>query len=188
MSTFHTIGHSTHSTEEFIALLQDAGVAWVADIRTVPASRANPQFQRETLQASLQSAGIGYRWLRELGGLRPKSKLVARECNGFWQNDSFHNYADYALSDAFGQALAELIKFGTEQPCALMCAEAVWWRCHRRIVADYLLARGHEVIHILGRGHHEAARRTPESVILPDLRLHYPQQPLTAAASRAPAE
>ncbi len=148
---FYTIGHSTRTIEEFVELLQTAGVILVIDIRTVPRSRTNPQYNQESLPQNLAPYNIGYHLIEELGGLRSKSKQTDPTVNGFWQNDSFHNYADYALTESFHTGLNQLIELGQEHRCAMMCAEAVWWRCHRRIVADYLLARGEEVFHLMGK-------------------------------------
>jgi uncharacterized protein (DUF488 family) len=103
---------------------------------------------------------IGYERIAELGGLRGRSKTVPPEVNGFWENQSFHNYADYALSGEFEGALERLISIASERRTAIMCAEAVWWRCHRRIVVDYLLLHGRSVIHLMGEGRSEAARMT----------------------------
>ncbi|MCZ2291283.1 MAG: DUF488 domain-containing protein [Burkholderiales bacterium] len=157
---FYTIGHSTRSLDEFVALLAEAGVKRLLDIRTVPRSRRNPQFNLDTLPAALAAHGIAYEHVAALGGLRGRSKTVAPEVNGFWENDSFHHYADYALTPEFAAALDQVVAQGRHERCALMCAEAVWWRCHRRIVADHLLARGERVLHILGPGHVEPAQLT----------------------------
>ncbi len=155
-----TIGHSTRSIEEFVALLREADVTLVVDVRTVPRSRTNPQYNRDTLPASLAPFGIGYEHIAELGGLRGKKRDVPASVNGFWDNASFHNYADYAMGEDFARGLARLRELGAAQRCAIMCAEAVWWRCHRRIISDYLLASGETVLHILGPGHIEPARLT----------------------------
>jgi len=157
---FYTIGHSTRSIEEFVALLQECGVRLVVDVRTVPRSRTNPQYNRDALPDALAPFQIGYEHVAALGGLRGKKRDVAPDVNGFWQNKSFHNYADYALSESFRDGLAHLRALGAARPCAIMCAEAVWWRCHRRIIGDYLIAAGETVCHILGRGHIEQARLT----------------------------
>lgn len=147
---FYTIGHSTHTIEEFIILLQTCEIELVIDIRTVPKSRTNPQYNKEELPASLLAFGLEYIYINELGGFRNKSKTIAPVVNGFWRNDSFHNYADYALSEKFRSGLDSLINLGRKQRCVMMCSEAVWWRCHRRIVTDYLLARGELVFHLIG--------------------------------------
>jgi uncharacterized protein (DUF488 family) len=147
---FFTIGHSTHPVGEFVDMLRAAGVRFVADVRTMPRSRTNPQFNTDVLPAALSAAGIGYAHIAALGGLRPRRREVAPEVNAFWENKSFHNYADYAMGDAFHAGLEYLR--ARQKPCAIMCAEAVWWRCHRRIIADYLLTAGEEVRHIMADG------------------------------------
>jgi len=157
---FFTIGHSTRTIDEFTGLLRDSEVKLVVDVRTVPRSRTNPQYNADVLPDNLAPAGIGYEHVAQLGGLRSKVRSVAPTVNGFWTNDSFHNYADYALGETFRAGLARLIALGRERRCAIMCAEAVWWRCHRRIIADYLIAAGETVYHILGKGHVEPARLT----------------------------
>lgn len=171
---FYTIGHATRTLEEFVAVLQAAEVQLVVDIRTIPRSRTNPQFNAETLSESLALYGIGYEWLSELGGLRRKSKDIAPDVNGFWENPSFHNYADYALSDSFRKGLDKLVRLGRKQRCVVMCAEAVWWRCHRRIVADYLLARGETVFHLMGDNRIEEAHLTPGASVSSSDIVHYP--------------
>ena len=133
----------------------------VIDVRTVPRSRTNPQYNADVLGDGLAPCRIGYDRIPELGGLRGASRDVPAEVNGFWINQSFHNYADYALSDAFGDALDRLIGEAAAHPIAIMCSEAVWWRCHRRIIADYLLVRGLAVLHLMGGGRIEPARLTP---------------------------
>ena len=130
-------------------------------MRTVPRSRTNPQYNFDVLGDALAPWQIGYGRIAELGGLRGRSHDVPPDVNGFWENQSFHNYADYALSPAFERGLDRLIELGAAQPIAIMCAEAVWWRCHRRIIADYLLERGLPVIHLMGDNRSEAARMTP---------------------------
>jgi uncharacterized protein (DUF488 family) len=155
---FHTIGHSTRTIDEFVALLRESGVRLVVDVRTVPRSRTNPQYNRDTLPDTLAPFQIGYEHIATLGGLRGRKRAVPPAVNGFWQNASFHNYADYALGEPFRDGLARLREIGHATPCAIMCAEAVWWRCHRRIITDYLLAAGESVFHILGPRHVEPAR------------------------------
>jgi uncharacterized protein (DUF488 family) len=179
MPAFFTIGHSTRSIDDFVALLRSAGVELVADVRAIPRSRTNPQFNLEALPASLAAAGIGYEHLPALGGRRGRS--AAGSSNDFWQNASFRNYADYAATAAFRAGLARLRELGSRQACAVMCAEAVWWRCHRRIIADYLLAEGETVFHILGPAHIEPARSTPSARRMPDGTLIYPKQPAADA-------
>ena len=170
----YTIGHSTRTVGELIELLQEAGVDLLVDIRTVPRSRSNPQFNSDTLPERLAAAGIGYRHLAELGGLRHRPIDAPPSRNTAWHNEAFRNYADYAASPAFRSGLDALLALAEEHLCAIMCAEAVWWRCHRRIVADYLLSRGHEVRHIMGPGKIEPAKPTPRADPQPDGTLIYP--------------
>jgi len=154
---FFTIGHSTRPVSEFIDLLKRAEIGMVADVRTIARSRTNPQYNGDTFPQTLTRFAIGHEHIAPLGGLRARTRDVPPELNAFWQNESFHNYADYALSPAFKSGLARLRALGHEQRCAIMCAEAVWWRCHRRIIADYLLAAGETVFHILGADRIEPA-------------------------------
>lgn len=147
---FYTIGHGTRSIGEFIDLLRSVEVTLVADVRTVPRSRTNPQFNRDALPGSLAACGMAYEHIASLGGLRRRDRDVAPDVNAYWQNESFHNYADYAMSEGFRAGLAHLRELGRNRRCAIMCAETVWWRCHRRIIADYLLAAGEAVFHVLG--------------------------------------
>lgn len=158
---FYTIGHSDRSLAEFTGLLTGAGVEYLADIRSFPMTRANPQFNSEALAPALAELGIGYAHVAALGGLRKRQRAVPPEVNGFWENRSFHNYADYTLSEPFHAALAALMAEGQRRTTALMCAEAVWWRCHRRIVADWLIARGETVFHIMEGGKLVPATLTP---------------------------
>jgi uncharacterized protein (DUF488 family) len=174
-SPFFTIGHSTRPTQEFVALLKAADVKLVVDVRTVPRSRTNPQFNRDALPASLASHGVAYEHLAALGGLRGKQPGISPETNAFWDNASFHNYADYAMSEDFSAGLRALRGLGHGARLSVMCAEAVWWRCHRRIIADYLIAGGEEVFHILGPGHIDPARMTEAARRRPDGSLAYPK-------------
>jgi uncharacterized protein (DUF488 family) len=171
---FFTIGHSTRAVTEFVDLLKGEQVRVVVDVRTVPRSRSNPQFNDDVLPQTLAQDQIGYERIAALGGLRGKQREVAQDVNAFWQNQSFHNYADYGLTGAFHSGLARLRGLGQEQSCAIMCAEAVWWRCHRRIISDYLLAAGETVFHILGRGRIEPARMTAAARPGPHGSLTYP--------------
>ncbi|HUH40398.1 MAG TPA: DUF488 domain-containing protein [Castellaniella sp.] len=172
---YFTIGHSNRDLRTFIDLLEGAGIQLLVDVRTVPRSRSNPQFNRDALPLGLSACGIAYEHVAALGGLRPKSKELPRELNGFWENDSFHNYADYACTDAFRKGLEHLIERGESQRSAIMCSEAVWWRCHRRIVADHLMARGLPVFHIMASNRIEAARMTTGAVAQPDGGVLYPR-------------
>ena len=144
-----------------MSLLREADVQIVADMRTLPRSRANPQFNQDTLRRGLTAAGIDYEYLAALGGRRSRQREVLSIVNAFWHNDGFHNYADCAMSEGFRTGLARLREIGHARTCAVMCAEAVWWRCHRRMIADYLLAVGEPVFHILGSRHIVPAQMTP---------------------------
>ena len=157
---FYTIGHSTKTIEAFVHLLRAAEVTLVVDIRSIPRSRTNPQYNQDALPGNLAPFEIAYHPIAALGGLRAKAKTIDSETNGFWENRSFANYADYALSPAFSAGLDELLALGRGQRCAIMCSEAVWWRCHRRIVADYLLHGGTPVFHLMGAGRVEPATPT----------------------------
>jgi uncharacterized protein (DUF488 family) len=144
--TVSTIGHSTHPIEEFIRMLEAHGIRQLVDVRTIPRSRRNPQFNRESLSASLESAGIGYRHMPGLGGLRHPRK---DSMNTGWRNASFRGYADYMQTPEFNENLNDLMQLASTTPSAIMCAEAVPWRCHRSLIADALLARGVPVLEIL---------------------------------------
>lgn len=149
----YTIGHSTRSLDEFVSLLSGFGIEQVVDIRTIPRSRHNPQFDRETLRVSLEDGGLAYRHMEGLGGLRhgrPDSP------NRGWRSASFRGFADYMQTEEFKDALEELITLAHRSRTAIMCAEAVPWRCHRYLIADALVVRGYEVEHIMGRA---ASRR-----------------------------
>jgi uncharacterized protein (DUF488 family) len=158
-----TIGHSTRPIAEFIALLQTSEIEVIVDVRTVPRSRTNPHYNRDTLGESLTDVGIGYEHIAALGGLRGRIREVLPDVNAFWENASFHNFADYAMSDAFRDGLTRLRALAREQRCAVMCSEAVWWRCHRRIIADYLLHSGEAVFHIVDAKRVEPALMTPSA-------------------------
>jgi uncharacterized protein (DUF488 family) len=170
---FFTIGHSTRTLEEFTGLLVPNGVTLLVDVRTVPRSRTNPQYNADTLPASLGASGIGYEHIAALGGLRAHRRAVPPEVNGYWENRSFHNYADYAMGPEFHAGLERLIALGEGRRCAIMCAESVWWRCHRRIITDYLLARGCDVFHLVSTDVPEPAKMTPDAVPV-DAHLEYP--------------
>src|SRR5271166_6633297 len=152
----NTIGHSTRPIDEFIRLLQAHGIDQLVDIRTIPKSRHNPQFNRETLDGSLKSAGIRYHHMPILGGLRHARK---DSVNTAWRNASFRGYADYMQTTEFEEGLQHLVELASMAPTAIMCAEAVPWRCHRSLVADALVARGIDVQHI-----HSATQVLPHSL------------------------
>lgn len=177
---FFTVGHSTHNVEDFVDLLRERDIALVVDVRSVPRSRRNPQFNGDMLSETLASFGLDYVHLPELGGLRGRG-LVPPAVNGFWTNESFHNYADYALSKEFQLGLDELRELGRSRRSVIMCAEAMWWRCHRRIIADYLRAAGETVIHILAKGRQEFASTTVAARPGPRRTLVYPRLRETAS-------
>jgi uncharacterized protein (DUF488 family) len=178
---FFTIGHSNHPVTEFVSLLKLQQVGLVVDVRTIPRSRSNPQFNQDTLPQTLALDQIGYQRIAALGGLRGKQQQVAQDVNAFWRNQSFHNYADYSQTEDFHAGLAQLRALGQQQRCAIMCAEALWWRCHRRIIADYLIAAGETVFHIIGDGRIEPARMTAAARPRPDKSLTYPADDRTKA-------
>jgi uncharacterized protein (DUF488 family) len=171
---FFTVGHSNRSFEEFVELLHSADISLVADIRRIPRSRANPQFNQDALGETLPRCEISYELMSALGGRRGVVKSVSPDVNGLWRNLSFHNYADYALSAEFSAGLNHLLERGREERCSIMCSEAVWWRCHRRIVADYLIASGETVLHIMAPGRFEPAQLTRGAEIRPDGKIVYP--------------
>ncbi|MBX3576246.1 MAG: DUF488 domain-containing protein [Rhizobiaceae bacterium] len=154
---FFTVGHSNLTADEFIELLRAASIGMVVDVRRLPGSKAYPQFGSENLALSLSEAQIKYELIGPLGGRRRKVEDVPAETNGAWRNRSFHNYADYALTGTFKAGFDRLLALGQEFRCAIMCSEAVWWRCHRRIIADHLLASGAEVFHLMGADRIEPA-------------------------------
>jgi uncharacterized protein (DUF488 family) len=172
--TIYTIGHSMRSVLELVELLQQVSVDLLVDVRSLPRSRANPQFNIETLPGALTAVGIGYRHLAALGGLRGRRRDGTSSPNTLWRNAAFRNYADYAATGAFRDGLGELGSLAGDHCCAVMCAEAVWWRCHRRIIADYLLMRGVAVAHIMGPDNIDPATFTPGAQPLPDGEIVYP--------------
>ena len=172
-SPIFTIGHSTRPVSELVELLRQASVDLLVDVRSVPRSRTNPQFNAEALPQALAAAGIGYHHLGALGGLRGRRKDGAPSQNTLWRNDAFRNYADYAATGQFRAGLDQLIELAEDHRCAIMCAEAVWWRCHRRIVADYLLVRGIPVTHIMGPGKVDPATITPGALPIADGTIRY---------------
>ena len=161
---FHvlTLGHSTRPLDEFVALLQGHHVARLIDVRTVPRSRHNPQFNRETLPDSLKTYGIAYSHFPGLGGLRPKRK---DSINMAWRNASFRAYADYMQTDEFARSLDEMLEIAAREQVALMCAEAVPWRCHRSLVADALFARGIAALEIINPERSQPHKLTPFALV-----------------------
>ncbi|WP_447731514.1 DUF488 domain-containing protein [Rhodanobacter soli] len=149
-ATIWTIGHSTRTLQEFLGLLAEYRIEAIADVRRFPGSRRHPHFASDALAATLPAHGIAYQWLPKLGGRR---KVQPGSPNTAWRNASFQGYADYTATAEFAEGLAELLKLAAGKRTALMCAEAVWWRCHRSIISDVLKLRGIEVIHIIDATH-----------------------------------
>jgi uncharacterized protein (DUF488 family) len=146
VATIYTIGHSTRTLQELIAALQAHGIRTLVDIRSFPVSRRLPHFNREALEQELPRADIAYVWMKDLGGRRKKQRDDSP--NVGLRNDSFRNYADYMLTEPFQRAVEELLRLARQGPTAIMCAERVYFRCHRMLVSDYLVAHGQEVLHI----------------------------------------
>jgi uncharacterized protein (DUF488 family) len=148
VATLYSIGHSTRALEEFVALLEKHEIRVLADIRAFPGSRRMPHFSRESLERALLEAGIEYIWVRELGGRR--KKRLCESPNFALRNQSFRNYADHMLTAEFTEAAEALAaRAAEEQRVAYMCAERLWWQCHRMLVSDWFVAHGHEVLHIV---------------------------------------
>lgn len=169
-----TVGHSTRTIPEFVAMLRQVDVDLLVDVRSIPRSRATPQFNLDVLPGSLAPDGIGYQHLRALGGRRHHAKNAPPSKNTFWRVLAFRNYADYAEIEALRAGLDELITLSSAHRCGIMCAEAVWWRCHRRIIADYLLVSSIPVEHIMGLGTVTSATLTPWALIVGAGTLRYP--------------
>ena len=174
--TVYTVGHSTRSAQELLALLHQADVELVVDVRAFPSSRRHPQFARAAMEEWLPKGGIAYLHMPGLGGRR---KPTPGSPNTGWRESAFQGYADYMASDEFGSALASLEKAARESPTAIMCAEAVWWRCHRRLISDALTARGWRVEH-LGVGEPPSGHELPEfAVVERDGSITYPPRQAT---------
>jgi uncharacterized protein (DUF488 family) len=150
LATIWTVGHSTRPLEEFLGLLAGAHIEVIADVRSFPGSRKYPQYGKEALAATLAAHAVGYHWLQALGGRR---RVSPDSPNTAWRNASFRGYADYMSSAEFEHGLAQLLKVASKARTAMMCAEAVWWRCHRSMIADALCVRDIEVVHILDAKH-----------------------------------
>jgi uncharacterized protein (DUF488 family) len=169
--TVWTVGHSTHSLAALLALLRAHEIGALADIRTVPRSRRHPQFDITHLAQTLPAEGIAYVHLPRLGGWR---RPVLDSPNGAWRNRSFQGYADYAMTEKFAAGLTQLRNLATEIPTAMMCSEALWWRCHRRLVADRLVVEGHSVSHIGSDGRAVSHELAPFAVVRKDGQIVYP--------------
>lgn len=167
--TIWTIGHSTRTQEAFLSLLEAHGIRLLADVRHYPGSRRFPHFNRERLKPAVEEAGVRYAHLPGLGGRR---KARPDSPNTAWRNEAFRGYADYMETPAFREAAERLETLAREAPAAVMCAEAVWWRCHRSMIADWLKSRGWTVLHILDEGRAEEHPYTPPARIVRD-RLTY---------------
>ena len=161
MATLYTIGHSTRAIEELVSALQAHEIRTLVDIRAFPMSRRMPHFNRESLEKSLPAAAIRYVWMPALGGHR--KKILEDSPNVALRNDSLRNYADYMLTPEFQRAIEELLKLANEDRTAYMCAERVYFQCHRMLVSDYLVAHGHEVQHIDATGPTRAHKLMPEA-------------------------
>jgi uncharacterized protein (DUF488 family) len=148
-NTIYTIGHSTHCIEEFISMLQSFNIQVLVDVRSLPGSRKFPQFNAENLKVSVEEKNIQYIYMKNLGGRR---KLDKDSKNDLWRNVSFRSYADYMETPEFEKAVIELEEIACQQTVAYMCAEAVWWRCHRSMISDYLKAKSWTVMHIMAEG------------------------------------
>lgn len=171
--TIFTVGHSIHVPDDFTALLESNGIEAIADIRTVPKSGRFPHFNLESLKTSLPERRIAYRHLPRLGGWR---KVDPDSVNIGWRNSSFRGYADYAMTPEFAEGLDELREMGRQRPTAMMCSEALWWRCHRRLVADRLLASGETVIHIGSDGGTSDHEMTAFAVVDGSGQITYPAE------------
>jgi uncharacterized protein (DUF488 family) len=167
----YTVGHSTRSLDELVSLLSEAGVSELVDVRSAPGSRRNPHLAGRFLAASLPQRGITYTHERRLGGFRrPRPDSP----NGGWQHEAFRGYADHMASEEFAGGLETLLRIARARPACVMCAEAQWWRCHRRLIADALVVRGLRVLH-LGLGPSAAEHElTPFAVVGADLQITYP--------------
>ena len=172
MKQIFTIGHSTRPLEDFLALLGEHNIQLLVDVRTVPRSRHNPQFNIETLPNSLTDAGLDYIHLKDLGGLR---KTVNDSVNSGWCSVAFRGYADYMQTDAFTTALDGLVALASDKSVTIMCAELLWWRCHRMLIADALSIRDWEVIHILSAGKTQPHHLTKFAVVS-GLTITYPPE------------
>ena len=171
--TIYTVGHSTRPLDGLTAILAEAGVTRVADVRAFPASRRHPQFNKDALSVSLPALGIDYLHMPALGGRRrPRKQAPSR--NTLWRVDAFRHYADYAETTPFREAIGELTTFAAGRATAFMCAEAVWWQCHRRLIADYLLVAGWTVVHLLAAGNRQPHVLTPGAEPQPDGTIWYP--------------
>ncbi len=180
----YSVGHSNLAAAAFFALLEGAGVRTLADVRAFPASRRHPHFAREALGEAARERGLAYRWMPALGGRRHRAE--GRSPHVAWEVAAFRNYADYADTAAFAAALAELERLAAAAPTAFMCAEALWWQCHRRLIADRLLLDGWEVQHVSAAGR-LAPHHLPDFARMVDGRLVYDRGATPALPMAAPS-
>jgi len=180
----YTIGHSTRTFEEFAELLREIGIGLLVDVRSHPGSRKFPHFNREALDARLREAGIGYLWLPALGGHR-KAGPKSESPNTGLTHAGFRAYADHMLTEEFREGIQRLLAEANRTPTAIMCAELLFWRCHRRLVSDYLTAGGTEVLHIMARAKLQPHALTPGAKITSDGGVIYPPSPVTDDNTRA---
>jgi uncharacterized protein (DUF488 family) len=174
VGTLWTIGHSTRPWEDFVALLREAGIGCVVDVRRFAGSRRNPQFSPQAMDSALREDGIDYWPVPAFGGRRvPRPDSP----NGAWRMAAFRGYADHMASDEFIAARERLMQRARNQRCAVMCAEAVWWRCHRRLIADDLTARGWQVLHVMTPGRSEPHPLHPDARLVDDVLVYPPEQP-----------
>jgi uncharacterized protein (DUF488 family) len=171
--TIYTIGHSNRSIDQFIDLLKEFGIQTLADVRSIPGSAKFPHFNKEALQQSLSEINVDYVWLEQLGGRRRKRKGFDSPNTG-WTSLGFRNYADYMPEEGFKEGVARLLDLAAGSTTAYMCAEAVYWRCHRRLISDYLFVHKVHVLHIMGKKQAREHELTPEAVITPEQDLIYP--------------
>jgi uncharacterized protein (DUF488 family) len=171
--TIYTIGHSNRSIQDFIGLLKELGIETLVDVRSIPGSAKFPHFNREALQESLAEIDVNYVWMEELGGRRRKRKGFDSP-NTAWTSLGFRNYADYMLEEGFKEGVSRLMDIASRSRTAYMCAEAVYWRCHRRLISDYLFVHNVHVVHIMGKKQAREHELTPEAVITPEQDLIYP--------------
>jgi uncharacterized protein (DUF488 family) len=174
MTKLYSVGHSNRSLDDFLRLLKMNGIEALADIRQFTRSRANPHFNGDTLGPALAENGIAYEHLLSLGGRR--SSKLNESPNALWEHPAFRSYADYALTEPFEIGFARLLERAAKKRTAMMCSEAVWWRCHRRIVTDYLLARGHSVLHVISDTAPKPATLTAGAVVRSDGKVVYPPE------------
>lgn len=182
-----TIGHSSRPLDEFLRLLANSHIECVVDVRRLPGSRSFPQYNTDALAQSLADVEIDYWHVDGLCGRRSKGELGGIPTEDFWTNASFARYAAWSRGEAFHQGLEALLERARRQRCAVMCSEAVWWRCHRRIITDHLLARGHTVCHIMGPGQVKAATLTRGALVRGGEVVYPPGDPAATGDRASPS-